>query len=312
GERGARRVRDEGCARPVRVRRGAVGDERPGAAAVRRQGERARRRGGAGEVAADREALQAVPERDGEDAGAVAARDGRLRHLPVVAAVRRAEDAPARRAAAAEPGVVPARGRDALVRGGEPELVGRVRLRHVASRVHVPAAAAVRGDQDAEAPVDRVAQDEPVAAVEERHAVVEGLRVRVAVRHPPVAAAVRCQVGAEVAGWSPIDMSTAWRASNAFMPRNSSALVPSGPTSFHERPPLVVRSTVPPLPLAQTTRRETGLIARRSALPPWWTTCQEGAWWAVAAAGVPVSAVSASTAAAPKRPLVGSLRIGEI
>src|SRR5690242_14419706 len=107
-------------------------------------------------------------------------------------------------------------------------------------------------------------------------------------------------------------MSTAWRASNALMPRNSSARVPFGPTFFHDRPPLVVRSTVPPLPLAQTTRRETGLIARRSALPPWCTTCQDGAWWAVAAAGTPASAVSASTAAAPKRPLVGSLRFGEI
>src|SRR6185503_6061463 len=106
------------------------------------------------EVAADGEALQAVAERDGEDAGAVAARDRRLRNPPVVAAVGRAEDPPARRAAAAEPGVVLARRRDALVRGGEAELVGRVRLRHVAGRVDVPAAAAVRGDQYAEAAVD--------------------------------------------------------------------------------------------------------------------------------------------------------------
>src|ERR1700709_1067464 len=49
-----------------------------------------------------------------------------------------------------------------------------------------------------------------------------------------------------------MDSATARRASNASMSRNSRAAVPGGPTDSQVRPPLLVRSTVPWLPPAQT------------------------------------------------------------
>lgn len=54
------------------------------------------------------------------------------------------------------------------------------RGRHPGVRQHLPGAAAVAGGQDAERAVHRVAHREAVSAVEEGHAVVEGLRVGVA------------------------------------------------------------------------------------------------------------------------------------
>src|SRR5438067_2399883 len=68
-------------------------------------------------------------------------------------------------------------------------------------------------------------------------------------------------------GWSPTDMSTARRALNACIPRNSSAVVPAGPTRCHERPPFTVRSTVPQLPLAHATRAVPRLAARDDPIP---------------------------------------------
>ena len=199
-ERRAGRVRHPGRARAVRVRCGAAADERPGAAAVAGQRERARR--GAGHRRSRR--------RSRAPAGRCGTRRRRCRRSrrgeaasgpPASGGRRRSSGTRARRP-----------GRRCRTRRRAPDVVmhsllaakpyslGELRGGHVPGRVDPPAAAAVRGDQDAEPAVHRVAEDEAVLAVEERHAVVERLRVRVAVRDPPVAAAVGGQVGAEVAG----------------------------------------------------------------------------------------------------------------
>src|SRR5215467_4103553 len=58
----------------------------------------------------------------------------------------------------------------------------------------------------------------------------------------------------------------ALRSSNARMPRKSSDSAPGTLEACHVLPPSTVRSHVPPVPLAQTTRSFTALTPRRDAV----------------------------------------------
>ncbi|MCQ0018639.1 hypothetical protein [Actinomadura madurae] len=98
---------------------------------------------------------------------------------------------------------------------------------------------------------------------------------------------------------------TARRASNASMSRNSSPAAPGGATSCHVRPASVVRRTAPPLPASQATFPLTAASPRKRASPPVGVSRHPGP--PAAARAVPGTARDAATTA-PHAPATARVR----